>query len=91
MFATENKALSVFIELLLLVIIPMIFFFINDLPFVYNNRLTSYYITGFADGFYSDMMLFGGGLGRLLLGAVIYLGIAYVLTTLIFTKKELEL
>lgn len=85
-----GMALSIFIELLLISVVPMIFVFINQVPFIHNSRITTYYITGFSDGFYSDMMLYSGGAGRLLLGAVIYLGMAYILTALVFCKKELE-
>ena len=90
LFATENTALSIFIELLLIAVIPMVLTLLDQMPAVYNSHISMYYITGIANGFFADMMLYGGGVGRLLLGAVVYLGIAYILTVLVFCKKELE-
>ncbi len=91
LYATDNTALSVFAELLLISVIPLALEMMGSKPLIHNFHLDSLYVTGFANGFFADMMLTGGGFLRLLAGAVLYLGLAYLVSWLVFRKKELEL
>lgn len=91
LYATDNTALAVFAELILIAIIPFVLQLFGRVLLIYDFHLDTFYITGFADGFFADMMLRGGGILRLLVGAVLYLGLAYLLSWLVFRKKELDL
>ncbi|MBR1738204.1 MAG: hypothetical protein IJ736_14545 [Firmicutes bacterium] len=89
-FATDNAALSVFIEILIISAVPLVFSLLDNVLFVHNSHIAAYSINGFANEFFSSMVLYGGGVGKFILGAVIYLGLSYIFTVLIAGKKELE-
>ncbi|MBR1629762.1 MAG: hypothetical protein IJ679_10950 [Lachnospiraceae bacterium] len=91
LFATDNVALSVFAQLALLMIIPFVLELTGTLVFFHNNHIADYYITGFSERAFTGMVLDGSGFGTLLLGTTLYIGLAWLLTFLIFRKKELEL
>ena len=90
-FATDNIALATFADLALLSIIPLAFELIGMTIIGHNLHLADYTISGFADRAFSGMMLGTGGIGDLFFGALIYIGLAFLLSYLVFRKKELEL
>lgn len=90
LYMTDNSALAVFMLVLITAVIPAVLGMINSFVLIHNLHLPHYYITGFADRAYADMMLGGGGGGTLLAGAALYLGLALLLSFLIYRRKELD-
>lgn len=90
LYITDNSALAVFIMLLLTTVIPTLSSFLDTRVLFHNAHITHYMIQGFANRAFSDMMLGGNGAATLLLGAVIYLGLALLLSVLAFRRKELD-
>lgn len=89
-YLTDNKALSVFVEILLVLLLPG-FMSILELSVLFANLHPSRYtLTGFANRGFTDLMLTGGGAGTLALGFAVYLAAAFALSVLVFCRRELD-
>lgn len=90
LYRTDNDGLAVFLFLVLAAVIPTILQFAGETILFHNLHLSHYYISGFADRTFSDIMLGGNGIGTALTGGIIYLGLAVLLSWLVYRKKELN-
>lgn len=91
LYLTDNSAFATFFMLLLTVILPFAMDLSKSLVLFHNLRIADYYIDGFAGRAVTDMMLTGGGFMTLVLGAALYIGAAFLVSLLVFRKKELDL
>lgn len=90
-FLTDNTPFSTFMDLAFLGIIPIALNLMSGSVIFHNIHISNYYISGFAQRFFSDAMLGGGAALTLVTGTLIWLGIPSLLSILIFGKKELDL
>ncbi len=90
MYATENFPFSLFGYIFLQQIAPLLMIFLGETKLLYKLHPQRCYISGFANRGFSEFILTGGGYGILIFGLLIYVGGAFLLSTLIMNKKELE-
>lgn len=89
-YLTDNKALSVFINVVLLLFLPLLLTMMEKTVLFANLHLSRYTLEGFARRGFSDILLTGSGAGTLLSGFLIHMLIAFLLSTLVFARKELD-
>lgn len=90
LYASNSIPFAVVVQVVLIGIIPTFISMAGSKVLFHNNRIHDLYITGLANRAFTDMMLGTGGLLPLLIGTVIYLGAGFLLSFLVFRKKEME-
>lgn len=90
LYRTDNIPAANVTLVVLLAVLPGTLRLMEMTVLFHNLRPTHYYIEGIADRAFSDMLLGGGGILTLAAGAAIYLGLSFLLSLLVFGKKELE-
>lgn len=89
-YLTGNHALSVFVNIALIALLPNALFLMESSVLMKNLHPSYYTLQGFAERGVSDLMLTGDGTGTLIFGFVFYMGIAFLLSVLVFRRRELE-
>ena len=89
-YLTDNRALSVFAAIALLLIIPLFISLLETNVLFHNLHPSRYTIEGFARRGFSDIMLGGSGIGTLIAGFALYTAAAYLLSALVFARRELD-
>ena len=89
-YLTDNKALSVFINVVLLLFLPLFLTLLEQSVLFANLHPSRYTLEGFACRGFSDLLLTGRGAGMLIFGFLIHMLIAFLLSTLVFARKELD-
>ena len=92
LFISNNVALSIFFELILTLILPLVITLLKDVPLIATLHIDRYYLFGVANWAFSDWMLglVGNAIMVFFLGFVCYVGLATLATIFVFRRKELE-
>ena len=92
-FLSENAAIGLFAYLAFQMVIPTTLTLAQMFSPVFERyHLLNAYVSGLVSSSSSDYILgdYGGGLVRILLNVILYIGLSFGLTVLVFQKKELE-
>ena len=89
-YATENTPLSDFVIFSLYTIVPILLDGLCTLKLFYPLHVKHYYFLGIANSALTDFMLGVNPTPLIIIGLVVYLGIAFALSMLVFSRKELE-
>lgn|GEM_PF-1209537 len=92
LFISNNVALSIFFELILTMVLPLVIILLKDVPLIATLHIDRYYLFGVANWAFSDWMLglVGNAIMVFFLGFVCYVGLATLATIFVFRRKELE-